>query len=121
MKKLFLTSAVLLALCATAHADALPKPMQGRWCFIEEQDQTQIYARADNYAPGQLECSIGINIRAHSYDGNEYGCTIDKVAKREDAYDVRASCEGDPQGRHYTDHSVFEISHGELFISPPMQ
>jgi hypothetical protein len=116
-----LLSSVALVAPASARAADLPQNMIGRWCFIEEQDRTQIYARADNYAPGQLACSIGINIRAHSYDGNEYGCTIDKVAKREDAYEVRATCEGDPQGRRYADHLVFEISHGELFISPPMQ
>jgi hypothetical protein len=118
MQKLLFTVA-LLALTTSAHADTLPKNMIGRWCFIEEQDRTQIYARADNYAPGQFECSIGINIHAHSYDGNEFGCTIDKVTKREDAYQVQATCEGDPQGRRYNDHSVFEVSHGELFISPP--
>jgi hypothetical protein len=122
LRRFLLTAAMLLAYGSAAHARPaqMPTELVGSWCFENgNSDGFEIYSRGD-FEHGK-DCSIGMNFRQHTYDGNEFNCSVLKAERMEKVagYLIRASCEGERQS--WVENLAIHLSGDQILITRQSQ
>jgi len=81
---------LLYASASAAHAERLPKEMQGVWCLKEETELTDTYVRKG--------CRDPLTLWEDGYSEKDAVCVFDKIQRVDtDTYSVHVDCKYPPE------------------------